>query len=188
MFKGLSHDDVPDYKDKGRWVAENIHLGKTTLLGELLEYPSLQFGVEQAFLSLEAASPLVLFPSSFTSDNAPIAINGLVWMGSPAFMHQQIEEKLQQGFNCIKMKIGAVAFDEELRLLKEIRDRYTAKEITIRVDANGAFSPKEALDKLTRLAVLDIHSIEQPIKQGQWEEMARLCDESPIPLRLTKSL
>ncbi|GAB7257369.1 o-succinylbenzoate synthase [Polaribacter sp. OB-PA-B3] len=188
LFRGLSIDDVADYEEKLIWVCNNIHLGLEHLLIELKTYPSIQFGLEQAFLSLESSNGFNLFPSEFTKGNKSIAINGLVWMGDKKFMKTQIQEKLKIGFTCIKMKIGAIDFETELNLLKSIRKEFSSEEIELRVDANGAFSPKEALEKLKQLSELDLHSIEQPIKQGQLEEMAKLCDETPLPIALDEEL
>jgi L-alanine-DL-glutamate epimerase-like enolase superfamily enzyme len=109
-------------------------------------------------------------------------------MGDKAFMKEQISEKLEQGFRCIKLKIGAIDFETELDLLKNIRSEFSSKEVELRVDANGAFSPEEALEKLSRLAELELHSIEQPIKPGQWEEMAKLCEKTPLPIALDEEL
>ncbi|WP_375240778.1 o-succinylbenzoate synthase [Polaribacter sp.] len=188
LFRGLSIDDVADYEERLNWVCKNIHLGLEVLLTKLSTYPSIQFGLEQAFLSLESSNGFNLFPSEFTKGNKSISINGLVWMGDKAFMKTQIEEKLKTGFTCIKMKIGAIDFKTELNLLKSIRKEFSSKEIELRVDANGAFSSGEALEKLKQLSELDLHSIEQPIKQGQLEEMAKLCDVTPLPIALDEEL
>ncbi|XRE44434.1 O-succinylbenzoate synthase [Tenacibaculum discolor] len=188
LFRGLSTDDRPDYEEKLHWVSNNVNLGLEKLLPELIEFPSIQFGLEQAFLSLESKTPFELFPSDFTKGKQQISINGLIWMGDKAFMQQQIKDKLQQGFTTIKMKIGAIDFDTEIALLQSIRKEFSAKEIELRVDANGAFLPENALEKLKRLAELELHSIEQPIKQGQWQEMASLCEKTPLPIALDEEL
>lgn len=188
LFRGLSTDDRPDYEEKLQWVCDNIHLGLDQLLTELIEFPSIQFGIEQAFLSLENKNPFELFPSKFSIGEAVIPINGLIWMGDKVFMQQQIKDKLQQGFTTIKMKIGAIDFDTELKLLKSIRKEFSSSEIELRVDANGAFTPQNALEKLKQLSELDLHSIEQPIKQGQWQEMAHLCKETPLAIALDEEL
>lgn len=188
LLRGLSIDDRADYEEKLHWVCQNIALGKEKLLQNLIAFPSIQFGVETAFRSLNAKNPFELFPSDFTKGKDDIAINGLVWMGDKTFMKQQISDKLKEGFSCIKMKIGAIDFDTELELLKAIRKEFSPSEITLRVDANGAFSPKEALEKLKVLSELAIHSIEQPIKQKQWEEMAELCAKTPLPIALDEEL
>ena len=186
---GLSIDDISDYeRSKLLWTCAHISLGKEALWEQLKSYPSIQFGVEQAFLSLEAEQEGVLFPSPFTEGQVPIPINGLIWMGDKHYMQQQIREKLSQGFHCIKMKIGAIDFETEYALLKGIRQQYTPSDIELRVDANGAFSPLEALEKLKRLSDLEIHSIEQPIRAGQYEQMARLCEASPLPIALDEEL
>ena len=166
ILRTLSIDDRPDYEEKLKWVCNNINLGLEKLLNEVYNFPSIQFGLEQAFLSLESTSPFELFPSEFTKGEKSIPINGLVWMGTKEFMKIQIKEKISSGFSCIKMKIGAIDFDTELELLTSIRKEFSSKDIELRVDANGAFTPKEALEKLKRLSALEIHSIEQPIKQG----------------------
>jgi len=188
MFKGLSVDDVSGYEEKLKWTCENIYLGLDTLLLELQAFPSIQFGLETAFRSLENETPFIIFPSKFTKNEDSIAINGLIWMGSPEFMKRQIKEKIGLGFSCIKLKIGAIDFETEYSLLKSIRNEYSSKDIELRVDANGAFSPQFALDKLKRLSELDLHSIEQPIKQKQVHEMARLCENSPLPIALDEEL
>jgi o-succinylbenzoate synthase len=188
LFEGLSYDDRPDYETQLQWTCDNIHLGKKELLALNKEYPSIQFGLETAFLSLEAKDKFNLFPSDFTKGKDRIRINGLIWMGEKDFMKAQIKEKIEQGFSCVKMKIGAINFEEELALLKFIRQEFSAKDIELRVDANGAFSPESALEKLKKLSEFDLHSIEQPIKQGQWENMANLCETTPLPIALDEEL
>jgi len=155
---------------------------------ELNHWPSIRFGLETALLDLKNGGQQVLFPSPFTNGEKGIPINGLIWMGTPDFMKQQIRSKLDAGFRCIKMKIGAIDFETEFNLLKEIRKEFSAQEITLRVDANGAYSYNTALENLKRLSDLQIHSIEQPIQAGRWDEMARLCEQSPIPIGLDEDL
>lgn len=188
ILRGLSCDDRPDYEEKLQWTCNNIHLGKDQLWEALLEFPSIQFGVEMAFQSLASETPFLLFPSDFTNGKKTIPINGLVWMGNEAFMKQQIEEKLAQGFTCIKLKIGAIDFQKELDLLHFIRQHFDAKTIEIRVDANGAFSSNEALDKLYQLSGFELHSIEQPIAKNNTDSMSELCKTSPIPIALDEEL
>ncbi len=188
LFRGLSADDRPDYEEKLKWICKNINSGLEVLLSESIRFPSIQFGLEQAFLSLESENPFELFPSDFTKSKESIFINGLIWMGDKDFMKNQIREKLSAGFTCIKMKIGAIDFDTEINLLKSIRKEFSPKEIELRVDANGAFTPSNALEKLERLSELEMHSIEQPIKQGQWQEMASLCEKTPLPIALDEEL
>ncbi|MEA1786272.1 o-succinylbenzoate synthase [Arenibacter sp. GZD96] len=188
LLRGLSTDDVPDYEDRLKWVCHNIHKEFDDLWHKLRLYPSIQFGLEQAFMSLKSQDSFVLFDSDFVHRGASIPINGLVWMGDLGFMQAQLAQKVVEGFNCIKLKIGAIDFNSEIELLTAARARYSRYQIELRVDANGGFSTHDALEKLQRLAHLDIHSIEQPIKQGQWGAMARLCKESPIPIALDEEL
>jgi len=188
ILRSLSVDDVPEYEEKLRWTCENIHLGKEVLLNELIQFPSIQFGIEQAFLSIASETPFLIFPSKFTRGESAIDINGLIWMGDEAFMKSQIKDKLAEGFSCIKMKIGAIDFKTELKLLKSIRKEYSATDIELRVDANGAFTPSTALEKLKQLSEFELHSIEQPIKQGQFDEMAKLCAATPLPIALDEEL
>ena len=188
ILRGLSVDDRSDYEEKLNWTCQNVHLGLNKLITELIKFPSIQFGIEMAFKSLEARNPFELFPSEFTQGTQNISINGLIWMGNEPFMKQQIKDKIDNGFKCIKMKIGAIDFETELQLLKFIRKEFSSSDIELRVDANGAFSPKEALDTLHRLSELDLHSIEQPIKAGQWEDMATLCEKTPLPIALDEEL
>ncbi len=188
ILRSLSIDDRVDYEEQLQWVCANINLGKDQLYKSLKEFPSIQFGIEQAFLSLESSNPFELFPSLFTKEEKPIPINGLVWMGDKDFMKAQVVEKLDQGFECIKLKIGAIDFDAEIELLKFIRSQFSSELIEIRVDANGAFKPKEALEKLKVLSDFELHSIEQPIAANQHEIMADLCRVTPLPIALDEEL
>ena len=188
LLRGLSIDDRPDYEEKLQWVCQNIDLGKDKLWDELIEFPSIQFGVEMAFLSLQSKSPFELFPSTFTQGKDNMLINGLVWMAEESFMKTQIEEKLVQGFSCIKLKIGAIDFEKELGLLRFIRQNFDSKTIEIRVDANGAFSLNEALSKLNQLSEFELHSIEQPIQKNNTDMMSELCKTTPIPIALDEEL
>ena len=188
ILRGLSIDDRTDYEEKLNWTCQNIQLGKEKLLEELIEFPSIQMGVEMAFISLASKNPHVLFPSDFTTGASGITINGLIWMGEFDFMKQQIEEKLAKGFTCVKLKIGAINFADELTLLKKIRNQFSEKEVELRVDANGAFHPNDALEKLKRLSEFNLHSIEQPIETKQWQDMAELCEKTPFPIALDEEL
>ena len=188
LLRGMSFDDVDGYEEKLAWACKNINLGKDALWDALSDFPSIQFGMEQAFLSLQSESPFFLFASHFLEKGSPIPINGLIWMGDEAFMHEQIEQKLDEGFRCIKIKIGAIDFETEVSLLASIRRKYSKEQIELRVDANGAFEPSKALEKLNRLAQYDLHSIEQPIRQGNPEAMRRLCDDTPVPIALDEEL
>lgn len=188
ILRGLSIDDRPDYEEKLKWVCENINLGLDALISELVELPSIQFGVEMAFKSLESEYSFHLFPSAFTKGFDSISINGLVWMGSETFIREQIKDKIKAGFDCIKLKIGALDFQTELNILKSIREEFSISDIELRVDANGAFSADEALGKLKQLSEYQLHSIEQPIKPNQHQAMAQLCEATPLPIALDEEL
>lgn len=188
ILKGLSMDDRPDIKDMLKLIcAAPLEIWERRD-SALAEWPALRSGLEMALLDLKNGGQQLLFPSAFTQSLKSIPINGLVWMGQPDYMLQQIDEKINSGFRVIKMKIGAIDFNEELHLLSYIRNHYNKSAIEIRVDANGAFAPEEAPDKLNQLARFDIHSIEQPIKAGQFAIMAELCRQSPIPIALDEEL
>ena len=152
----------------------------------LRDYPSMLFGLETALLNLQNGDRL--FDTAFTRGEVGIPINGLVWMGNHDEMLQRLEEKLEKGFSCVKLKIGAIDFEQELDLIKRIRDRFSFHEVELRLDANGAFPYSETLYKLELLSQYAIHSIEQPIKAGQWAYMAELCRESPLPIALDEEL
>ncbi|MGM9759008.1 MAG: o-succinylbenzoate synthase [Parabacteroides sp.] len=185
----LSQEASDDYASHvARFCRQFEEMGPALLQQPLLRsYPSILFGLETALQHLRQGT-YAFWDTPFSHGEAGIPINGLIWMGDYPTMLQRIEEKLKAGFRCVKLKIGAIRFEEELALLRHIRSHFSTREIELRVDANGAFSPAEALDKLHRLAELEIHSIEQPIRAGQWEEMARLCALSPLPIALDEEL
>lgn len=188
LLRGLSCDDRPDYERQLQWTCDNIHLGLDGLYAANHEFPSIQFGLEMAFKDLEALPNHVLFASAFTRGEVAIPINGLVWMGSIAEMENQIAEKLAAGFRCLKLKIGALDWAAEYRLLQSIRERFSPADLELRVDANGGFSVPEAPKVLEQLAALNVHSVEQIIAAGHWEEMAALCATTPTPIALDEEL
>ena len=182
----LSCDDLPHYEQLLSSLCQEAAQSGIDY-ERLRPYPSILFGLETAFRHFERGTAS-LWDTPFSRGEQGIPINGLIWMGSYTQMLSQIEAKMQAGFRCIKLKIGAIHFEEELSLLKMIRRHFSAKEIELRVDANGAFSPAEALEKLKRLSELDLHSIEQPIRAGQWDSMAHLSQLSPLPIALDEEL
>ena len=184
----LSCDDLPEYETILTNACRQVEQqGGELDVNALRNYPSILFGLEMAIRHY-AAGNWALWNTPFSRGEAGIPINGLIWMGDFDQMLSQIETKMAAGYRCIKLKIGAINFEEELSLLRHIRSHFSAKDIELRVDANGAFSPVDAMDKLIRLAELELHSIEQPIRAGQWEEMARLTSESPLPIALDEEL
>lgn len=185
LFKGLSAEDNDRYEPKLRELCRNIALGVET---DLAEFSSIQFGLETAILDFANGCRRVCFDNDFARGTCHIPINGLVWMGTKDEMIARINEKVAAGFHVIKLKIGAIDFNQELEMISHIRRRYSERDLTIRVDANGAFSPDTVMERLGRLSEYSIHSIEQPIKAGQWEEMARVCEKSPIPVALDEEL
>ena len=171
----------PSYDEVLATACKNLEKNGEIDREALLPYPSILFGMETALLHFRARS-LQFWHTPFSKGKEGIPINGLIWMGNFDEMYRRIGEKMQQGFRCIKLKIGAIDFEKELELLAHIRRHFTPAQIELRVDANGAFSPADALEKLHRLSEFQLHSIEQPIRAGQWNEMARLCAATPFPI------
>ena len=184
----LSCDALPNEEYEARLSQFCASLCQRGVLDmdSLRDYPSMLFGLETALLNLQNGDRL--FDTAFSRGEVGIPINGLVWMGNHEEMLRRMEEKLEADFRCIKLKIGAIGFDQELDLIRRIRDRFSFHEVELRVDANGAFSYDEALYKLELLSQYNIHSIEQPIRAGQWAFMAGLCRESPLPIALDEEL
>lgn len=192
-LSGLSPDFLPNLENIIKDCCERIENATITTLEDIFDLipvslPAVRFGFETAFLDLQNGGKKIIYKNDFSLNQKPIPINGLVWMGDFEFMQKQVEEKLQQGFSCIKLKIGAIDFEKECRLIELIRKRFDETQITIRVDANGAFPAKEALKKLEILSQYAIHSIEQPIKTNQWYEMKQLCKQTPLPIALDEEL
>ncbi|PIQ49737.1 MAG: o-succinylbenzoate synthase [Cytophagales bacterium CG12_big_fil_rev_8_21_14_0_65_40_12] len=197
-LKGLSLDYSTDYEVQLK--SQLVGLSKLdfpeeaeallTFIAEHIpaNFPSIRFGVETALLDLINGGRRMIFNTDFVRGKQRMPINGLIWMGDVDFMQQQIEEKLKEGFSTIKIKIGAIDFERELDLLEGIRKRYSSREITLRVDANGAFTEADVFDKLEQLASLEIHSIEQPIMAGQQSLMKSICEESPMDIALDEEL
>ncbi|WP_019949071.1 o-succinylbenzoate synthase [Hymenobacter aerophilus] len=192
---GLSPDYGPDFEAT---LEGFVHEFNRRQLRELLpheaadlvgpEWPALRFALETAALDYQHGARRQLYDNAFSRGEAGLPINGLVWMGDAAFMREQIEAKLAAGFDCLKLKIGSLDFATELRILADIRAQAGPERLTLRVDANGAFAPAEALGKLEQLARFDLHSIEQPIAAGQWAALAEVCRHSPVPVALDEEL
>ncbi len=197
-LKGLSFDDRPDfetvlYQYCDEFTEMDLELFSWNIpiiLNQLISpaFPSILFGFETAMLDYLSGGQRIIRASEFTTGQRTLPINGLIWMGSQPFMRQQIEEKLEAGYTTIKLKIGAIDFEQECELLAMIRERFPAEKITLRVDANGAFKPVDVMAKLEKLARFDLHSIEQPIRAGQPDLMADLCLHSPLPIALDEEL
>lgn len=186
-FGNFLQNQVEDLNKNIKEIALN-NLETIIYSGKLKEVPSLLFALETAWLDLKAGGKKILWDNSFSRGQAGIPINGLIWMGDKGFMQEQIKKKLHEGFSCLKLKIGSLDFNTELEILAAIRKVATAEELIIRVDANGAFTPTEALSKFEKLAAYGLHSIEQPIRAGQWAAMQELCKNSPVPIALDEEL
>lgn len=186
LFAGLSAEDTPDYEE--RLTAACRHVERTGVLPA--DAPSsVRMGLETALGDLQNGARGVIFPGSeWLRGDRGIVINGLVWMGDKNTMRQRIASKLDEGFKCLKLKIGGIDFKEELELLKLVRDNFDSDTVELRLDANGAFAPSNAMERLKRLSEFNIHSIEQPIRAGQHEAMAEICRTSPIPVALDEEL
>ncbi len=188
FIEGLSIDRLSDYESVLGRVCYQLQVDEVVDKSLTAAFPSIRFGVETALLDLKKGGKKILFESDFAKGKKQIPINGLVWMGTKEFMVEQMEQKLAAGFKCIKIKVGAIAFDDEVRLLRLLREKYSANVIEIRLDANGAFTHQDVFQKLEILSGFAIHSIEQPVKKGQLELMMRVCKESPIPVALDEEL
>ena len=187
----LSCDDIPNYTEVLRRFCDEVERTGELDTEALRDYPSMLFGVETTLMDVRCKMEdgrSLLFDNAFSRGEVGIPINGLVWMGSFEEMRERIEQKLAQGFHCVKLKIGAIDFDAELELVRRIRERFSLHEVELRVDANGAFPFEEALYKMELLSQYALHSIEQPIKAKQWANMAELCRESPLPIALDEEL
>lgn len=188
FIEGLSVDDLPNYESALKDLCSHIESGDDSYIPELINFPSIQFGFETAIHDFETGGKRIFVDNSFTSGNQGIPINGLVWMGDKNFMMQQIIEKISAGFRCIKLKVGAIDFEQEIELLKFVRQHFSSSQIEIRLDANGAFDRFDVFEKMKRLSDFDIHSIEQPVRAGQPELMEEVCNNPAIPVALDEEL
>jgi O-succinylbenzoate synthase len=187
-IKGLSVDARTHYEQMLADVCHDINTYISNPWKELFEWPSICFGLETAMKDLENGGKRVLYPSAFIESKVGLPINGLIWMADINTMRKELEQKINEGYKCVKIKVGNLEFENELKLIQEIRKAYPAKTLEIRLDANGAFKPSEAMVKLQALSEFEIHSIEQPIRQGKWTEMEIICRDSPIPIALDEEL
>ena len=188
IIEGLSPESPQIVQNILEEIPQYLKMGKEFLLHRYAKAPALQFAIEMAFSGLNSHHPLLHFDTQFTHHQQTIPINGLIWMGNVDTMMTQLEEKINLGFSCIKIKVGAIDFESECNFLAHIRKRFHSSDLTLRLDANGAFQPEDAIQKLSRLSEYNIHSIEQPIAPGQWKEMATLGKTSPIPIALDEEL
>lgn len=188
IIPGLSLDNEDKIDDTLAEICRKINSNDYNFNNTIPDFPAIQFALEVAHIDYQVKGSKILFPSSFTTGKEGIPINGLIWMGSLSSMQEQIENKLENNFSCIKIKIGALEFNDELNLLKKLRSRYSADVLEIRVDANGAYKPKEAYEYMGKLADLKVHSIEQPIIPAQIYDMADLCRKPPLPVALDEEL
>lgn len=185
LFPGLSPETGNRFGAKMLELLANVALGRPT---DLSETSSIAYGFEQAINDFASGGKGIYYQSPFVEGKTEITINGLVWMGDFETMIERIREKVEQGFKCIKLKVGAIDWNQELEMVRYVRETFPTRELELRLDANGGFSPENALDRLDRLSRFDIHSIEQPIKPGNPKAMGEICRHSPIPVALDESL
>ena len=187
-WPGLSIDDRSDFEERLADVCDRLNRGASPAELELAEFPALTFGLEMAWRDWQRGGIRQLFENEFSAGRRPIPIHCLIWMGAPAEMLRQVHHKVSQGHTCLKLKVGALDFGAECALLAEIRRHYPPERIELRLDANGAFTPAVALERLEALAQFHIHSIEQPLKPGQGPALAALCANSPVKVALDEEL
>ncbi len=188
IVPGLSRDDRSDYVEVVQSVCETVNGGALPAELDLTGLPSVAFGLETALLDLAGGGRQRLFDTPFSRSEAVLPMHGLIWMDTPAGMLGQVERKVAQGCRVIKLKVGALPCDDELALLTALRQRWPADQVELRLDANGAWRPAEAWDRLHSLAALGVGFLEQPIRAGQPQAMAALCAASPIPIALDEEL
>ena len=188
IIEGLSPESPQIVQNILEQIPQYLNEGKEFLLQRYSKAPAVQFAIEMAFSGLDSHHPLMHFDTQFIHQQQMIPINGLIWMGDVEAMMTQLEQKINSGFSCIKIKVGAIDFESECNFLGHIRKRFHSSDLTLRLDANGAFQPEGAMQKLSKLSEYNIQSIEQPIAPGQWKEMATLCKTSPIPIALDEEL
>ena len=188
IIEGLSPESPQIVQNILEEIPQYLNEGKEFLLQRYSKAPAVQFAIEMAFSGLDSHHPLLHFDTPFVHQQQMIPINGLIWMGDVETMLTQLEQKIKLGFSCIKIKVGAIDFESECNFLAHIRKRFHSSDLTLRLDANGAFQPEDAMQKLSRLSEYNIHSIEQPIAPGQWKEMTTLGKTSPIPIALDEEL
>lgn len=189
LFRGLGADDRPDYEEKVAEVCRAVNAG--VQLPDLSEWSSIRFGLEMAVAGIKAGGAWQYFPSAWSRGETPegIKINGLVWMDSPEAMYKAALDKVDAGFDCIKFKVGALDFGDELRMIERFRRQYGPEKIELRLDANGAWRDDSvALARLRALVPLDIHSLEQPVKARQEDLMQAVVANSPVPIALDEEL
>lgn len=188
LFKGLSADDRDDYEEKLANVCERIPRVKENFLSSLNDWPSIAFGVETLLLDIKNGCNQIIFPEVFIKNTFSIPTNGLIWMGNKEEMMMRVDEKLEKGYTCIKLKIGGINFGDEVSILQYIRSKASKEKVSLRLDANGAFSSEDALNKIEILSQFGIQYIEQPIKAGHWKAMADIVKKSAIPIALDEEL
>jgi o-succinylbenzoate synthase len=188
LFPGLSHDDNKGFEARLKQTVDRINEGEYGSDPGLADWPSIGFALETAWKDIRVMGTKIFYPSGFTEGKDAIDINGLIWIGSREDISRQIRQKIEDGFTCLKIKIGALKFDDELEILESLRKEYPADELEIRVDANGAFKPRQALEMIKILSAYKLHSIEQPIPPGHTDTLAALCESSPVPIALDEEL
>lgn len=186
-LNGLSIDSHDDFENQLINILQELNNGLRPEDINLLGLPSIRFALETAMADLHFGGQMKVFDNEFIRGKT-IPINGLIWMADKQKMLQEAQEKIEKGFNCIKLKVGNLDFDEECRLIESIRKNNSAYKFEIRLDANGAFEPYEAIEKLKELHRFEIHSIEQPIKPKQVDWMEEICRKAPIHIALDEEL
>ena len=204
LLPGLSVDDRPDYREQLELFCRALNaLSDATWAdwasrGRLdpqwarawVEWPSLVFAAEQALLSwadrARGGDGTRQADTAFARGEAGIPINGLLWMGSSCYLHDQSEARLTEGFRCLKMKVGALDFAAECDVLRHNRSLDSSLEL--RVDANGAWAGDLALERMKALREFNLHSIEQPCPPSDRAGLKAAASSGTLPVALDESL
>lgn len=114
-----------------------------------------------------------------------IPVNEVIPLSTPAETLARVRNAVEEGYRCIKFKIGK-HFDDEYGLLVSVRKKFP--DVKIRLDANGSWTPREAAGRLKALSGLRPEYCEEPISNPTVKQLIELGAASPVPVALDESL
>ena len=164
---------------------EQFNNGFDVWLKNFSLYPSLQFGIESAFLSLLAAQQRISVIDIFHSSlDKSVKINALL-TGTPKLITKKINQYLAEGFTVFKIKVGRNAIDDDIKLVNAINKIIDGNAV-LRLDANQTWTLDEALHFFQSIDMNNIEYIEEPLKN--FEELPDLLKKKNIPIALDENI
>ncbi|WP_263786483.1 o-succinylbenzoate synthase [Salinibacter grassmerensis] len=192
---GFSDETVADVEEHARtalprWTGTSLFDAQAGLDATLQELPfgadapsSFRFAVESAVVSAAAAIHETSVPEMMGTPRQTVALNALL-PRSGANGPAQAVRRQEEGYQAIKVKVGAEGVEEDAARVRAIREALDAS-VSVRADANRAWSLAEAVTFAEGTDDLDIAYVEEPLADPA--SLGDLVERTDLPVALDET-